>query len=366
MLFVLLSTACGGGGGGGSPGDGGHGTRSFFLGFTDFPHASSIEAVAAAFDVIARDGDMAVLHFDGGVPWQEALDGTPYPASVREDIAGKARAVPPGHGLYLAVTPIGFFRDELAPRWGERPGEPLEPPWDTRGFDHPSVIEAFRNHCERMIELLSPDFFAFAIEANVLADVAPDRWPAFVVLARSVYESLKARHPALPIFLTLEAEAFHRAPRAQRAAIAEVLPFTDLIAVSAYPFTEQPDPGRLQEDYFAALAALAPAKPFAIAETGWPAEDVTAPYPVFIPATESSQLAYVRRLLDDSDRLSARFVTWFFTRDYDDFWQSDLRSSPIASVARLWKDTGLYDGAGAPRPALAAWRRRLALPRAEP
>ena len=116
-------------------------------------------------------------------------------------------------------------------------------------------------------------------------------------------------------------------------------------------------------NYFTELANLASNKPFAIAETAWPAEDVTAPYPVLIPATEATQQAYLERLLADSDSLSAAFVCWFFTRDFDDFWESDLQFNAIAPTIRLWKDTGLYDGKGNTRPALILWREYLALQR---
>ena len=341
-------------------------TRTYTLGFTDFPHAFSSAAVAAAYDVIARDGDLAVMHFDGGVPWQQALDGTPYPPNVQGELTSKARSIPAGHEVYLAVTPIGFTRDGLAPKWETTTDEPLDPPWDRRTFDHPEVITAFGNHCERMIQNFAPDYFALAIEANMLAYFVPSQWPAFVTLADSVYRRLKRAHPDLPVFITLQANAFHLSPSAQRAAIADILPFSDLIAVSAYPFTDQPDPDLLPADYFAQLANLAPDKPFAIAETAWPAEDVTAPYPTFIPASDSTQLAYMQRLLADCDKLSARFVTWFFTRDYDDLWETHLKSSPIAAIARVWKDTGLYDGAGNPRPALQPWREKLALRRVTP
>ena len=72
------------------PGNGSQENRSYALGFTDFPHANSSEAVAAAFAVIANDGDMAAMHFDGGVPWQEALDGAPYPQNVQAELSSKA------------------------------------------------------------------------------------------------------------------------------------------------------------------------------------------------------------------------------------------------------------------------------------
>ncbi len=361
-LFLTLSIACNNGG----PTDSGNNkpeSRSYAMGFTDFPHAFTSAAVADAYAVIARDGDLAVLHFDGGVPWQEALDGAPYPQNVQDELTSKAGSVPAGHVVYLAVTPIGFTRNRLAANWGITTDEPLRPPWDTRPFDHPDVIKAFGNHCERMIQIFSPDYFALAIEANMLAQFVPSQWPAFVTLADSVYRRVKRGYPDLPVFITLQANTFHLSPTAQSAVIAEILPFTDLIAVSAYPYTDQPDPELLPADYFSEIANLAPDKPFAIAETAWPAEDVTAPYPVFIPASDSTQRAYVERLLADCDRLAARFVTWFFTRDYDELWESHLKSSPVASIVRLWKDTGLYDGAGNPRPALTPWREKLALPR---
>ena len=99
-----------------------------------------------------------------------------------------------------------------------------------------------------------------------------------------------------------------------------------------------------------------------MAETAWPAEDVTDPYPVRIPANEENHRLYVERLLADADRLSAVFVTWFFTRDYDAFWTSEIRFLDDAPLLRLWKDTGLYDGGGNQRPALAVWRDWLERP----
>ncbi len=116
-------------------------------------------------------------------------------------------------------------------------------------------------------------------------------------------------------------------------------------------------------DLFDALARLDPSKRFAVAETAWPAEDVTAPYPAFIPADEERQRLYVERLLADAERLDAAFVCWFFTCDYDDLWQTTLKNLENAALIRLWKDTGLYAGDGRARPALASWRRVLQRPR---
>jgi hypothetical protein len=329
------------------------------LGFTDFPHARTDEAYLAAWSVIENDGNMAVLHFDGGVPWPEALAEIRYDQEFENELSSKESLLPIGHVVYVAVTPIAFTRDSLAAYRGAEPNMPLPPPWDTLSFDDADVLTAFTNYCETMIDNFTPDYFAYAIEANMLLTLAPEKWDGFVVLAEAVYTAIKAWHPDLPVFITLHTEFFHDDPVTQQAGIAAVLPYTDLMALSSYAYGRYPDPADIPADHFFALHDLAPAKSFAIAETAWPAEDVTAPYPMEIPADTLRQLAYIDRLLSDADSIDAVFVTYFFTRDFDEFWEAELQYSPMADVIRFWRDTGLYDGDGNPRPALASWRAYL-------
>jgi len=214
-----------------------------------------------------------------------------------------------------------------------------------------------------MIEEFDPHYLAYGIEVNMLRRLAPERWPAFTRLAAAVYPRLKAAHPALPVFLTFQVDLLVIDREEQEAAIREVLPYTDVMAASSYWYSVSPDPRDLGPSHFDTLARLAPEKPFAVAETAWPAEDVTEPYPRLIPEDEESQRLYVDLLLDDAERLRALFVCWFFGRDFDDFWVTALASNPDAALLRLWRDTGLYRGDGTPRPALDSWRAALARPR---
>ena len=115
LALGLAAAACGGAD---PAGPASEPPRSYALGFTDFPHARSFEAVAAAQRVVRTDGDLIALHFDDGVPWEEAFRGAPYPAGFREDLERRAASLPAGHVRYLAVTPIAFARDRLAPRRG--------------------------------------------------------------------------------------------------------------------------------------------------------------------------------------------------------------------------------------------------------
>jgi hypothetical protein len=119
----------------------------------------------------------------------------------------------------------------------------------------------------------------------------------------------------------------------------------------------------LPPNYFGAVTALLGGKPIAFAETAWPAEDIGAPYPLFIRTNEGLQRSFLELLLNEADQRDAEFVTWFFSRDYDSYWESRLGSLPDSALFRLWKDTGLYDGEGTPRMALGLWRSFLERPK---
>jgi hypothetical protein len=352
---LLLATSCGGltGPDGGFP-------RTFALGFTDFPH--DLGNSAAEWNIIATDGDLAVINFESGVPWQEALDGTEFPANLEGTINLKRGYIPSGHVVYLALTPLNAAGNGLA---GHAGGSHPDPdPWAGYNFDAEDVIDAYAAYCERMIDEFSPSYFAYAIDANRLA-AYPSKWEAFLDLAAATYTTIKSEHPNTRVFVTLSADTYHEDPAAQTEALSGLLFYTDMIAVSGYPFTEPlADPALLRSDYFSALADLSFGKPFAITETAWPAEDIGEPAEPFfwIEADQTTQLAYLERVIDDCDYLNAEFLCWFLTRDYDEAWDEYYQYWGSAPELRIWRDTGLYNGYGDPRPALAEWHQTLARP----
>lgn len=334
--------------------------RGYAMGFTPYPHDGGLQGLQDALGLIETEGDLAAMHYDGGVPWVEALAGAPWPAAYRAEVEGKANAVPSGHEVYLAVTPISFERDAMAPYSGADGVVRLPEPWNAYPLNHPDVIEAYGAFVLRMVDLYDPDYFAYAIEPNLFAENRPGDWPAFVELAASTYQRVKAAHPDLPTFVSIQAEWFHRAPAAQTAFIADLLPYTDLIAISSYPYIDSVVASAMPDDYFEVLRALAPEKPFAVAETGWPAEPVGAPYPAAIASDEAAQAAFVDWLLADAERADAAFVTWFLPRDLDGQWEAGLSTLPVAPTARLFRDNGLFAGDGTPRAALDRWREAFA------
>lgn len=349
---VALLLACGGDGGQGPGGP----ARSFAMGFTDWPSAATQAAVDSAYQAIRDDGDLAVYHNDGGVPWQEAASGAPFHPNVTGKFADQVARFPAGHKMLLTATPINFFRDGLALHLGAATSEPLAAPFDTLGFADTLVIRAYTAYCERLISTFHPTWFAYAIEANMVASKAPAQWPAFLVLAESVYTTLKRNHPTLPVFATIQLETLYENLAQNGPAALQLLQWSDVFALSTYPYAFAANPGQLPADYLTGLTSIANGKPIAISETGWPAEAVTAPYPLTIPGSPVWQRAWVDKLLADVNGMNGVFVNWFFSRDYDTLYETTLRPLPDSAIARFWKDDGLYAGDGTPRPSLTSWR----------
>jgi hypothetical protein len=119
----------------------------------------------------------------------------------------------------------------------------------------------------------------------------------------------------------------------------------------------------LPNDWFSDVAALDPAKKFAIAETGFIAEESYHNWQNgrTVGGTEAAQAAYVRHLLTSANRQQAQFVVWFFPQDVDDFWKR--QTNPLARwFVKIWRDSGLVDGNGREREGMKEWDRWLKLP----
>jgi hypothetical protein len=329
---------------------------------TPLAYAVTEESKDAIYDVLDDHVDAVCHHFDGGVPWPEALAGSPYHENVLADIERRLTRTAPDKKIYLALTPIVTLRDGLADYWAEDSNRPRPGEWAGRDFDSPEVIQAYTNHCRYMIDRFDPDYVAYGIEVNLLKKLNPAAFEKYLTLVRQVYPVLRKEYPELPLFLSLHVDTFREDPETQGAAIAQLLPYTDYIAVSTYPFTRHADPADIPADWFSQLADLAPEKPFAVAETGFIAERlVIDAMGVDIPGTAEWQNEYLEFLTSECQRLDARFAVWFVPRDYDELWEFWEPFDPPQWI-KLWKDTGLLDGAGDPRPSLGTWDALRALP----
>ena len=336
-------------------------TRPFLMGVTPFPYAGDTRSFSQALDYAEDDGDLIVHHFDDGIPWEQALTGADYPESYIGEMDARDIFSPDDSLRYIAVTPINFGRDGLAQTRDESGQVPLEAPWDSKAFDDPDVVTALLNHIDWMVDHLHPDYLAYGVEVNMLAHSRPELWDSFVRLASQVYPVLKERYPDIPIFTTFQVDWLHAYPEEQEAAIRDMLPYTDILAASSYRYANQTAPAD-GSNYFTALHDIAPDKPFAVGETGWPAEDVVDPWPDAIEGSPEGQREYVEWLIQQSVELNAEFIVWYLPRDLDIYWDAVLHADPQAATLRLFKDMGLRDGGGEVRPAGQLWHEWAARP----
>jgi hypothetical protein len=328
-------------------------SRCFRMGFTAFPHDISIEAVEQTRQFVRANADLIAHHIEG-VPWAEALRDAPFPKEVVSEHESKRSMKPPGAKVYLAVSP---GRGDL--KLPDRGATPLPPELKGKSYDDPLVKRAFLTYCRRCIDFFEPDYLAIGIEVNEIFSAGADKWRAYVELHRYVYGELKKEHPSLPIFasFTLHNMVKDRGP--MLASWEELMPFNDLVAVSFYPFLTA-------EPAEKALAWLIETfdrfeKPYAMVETNEAGDRLVFPQSKYvIPGTPEKQAAYLRTLLALAEQRRFRFVVLFIHRDYDALWDKIKATAPELFIA--WRDCGLVDEQGKPRPAYTVWREYFERP----
>ncbi len=341
-------------------------TRSFELGFTPWPYDATATAVNFVYTEIAMRGDFIAHHLDAGIPWEEALSGTPYPAEVEAEINARLDNTPAGMRTYLALSPLNGLRSGLADNWGGSPNQPLLPPWDSRGFDDANVISAYTNFASDLIRRFDPDYFNLGIEVSELAlnDIAA--FDRLVVFTEAVASSLKSQFPNLQLMISVALKSPGSADATTiTAELPRLVQFIDVVGISVYPYVffehlDSGDPSQLPADWLSQIAAITGGKSVAIAETGWPAESLVIPvFGVDVASDAQKQDAYVTTLFSAAETLDAKFIVWFALVDYDALWNGPLQQSP---VAQIWRDTGLYDENLNSRPALDTWQMKLSTP----
>jgi hypothetical protein len=318
----------------------------------------------------AKNADLFVVHTTEGVPWVESLSGAPVEqmgASLVAKWTKHEQSVTANQKLYVALTPLDDGRAKLADYWGASEHMPLPGTWATATFDSPDVKKAYLEFCRAAVKFFSPDYLAIGIEVNLLKKNTPADWSKYVDLHKATYTALESEFPSLPVFVTMTGvdlldqwtDANHTE---QMAALADVLPYSDYLGISFYPYMS----AHLTDPYpataFADLVKLAGGKPVVIAESGYPAQAFSIPsYGLSFQGTPAKQSAFVADLLGAADTHAMPFAVHFLVRDYDALW-STIPAGPQQDFAAVWRDTGLYDETGTARPALGVWQAALARP----
>jgi uncharacterized protein (TIGR03067 family) len=329
------------------------GKRSFRMGFTGFVYDTTLQAVLASRKFVRENGDILAHHIEG-VPWAEALNGQPFPKAILEEWEGKKSATPPKGKVFLAVSP-GRGDLKVADKGG-----PLPIKLKGKAYDDPLVMKAYLNYCRRAVEFFKPDYLAIGIEVNEIHDLGVKSWQAYVALHKHVYAELKKEHPNLPIFASWTLHNMFKKRGGMLEEWKKLMPHNDLVAVSYYPFFVA------DKDRLAALGWMTDQfdgfkKPYAMVETNDAAERLPLPKAkVVIEGTPEKQEAYYRALLGLAQRHDFVFVVSFVHQDYDALWERIKATAPELFIA--WRDCGLLDEKGRPRPAYKVWKGYFDLP----
>lgn len=339
-------------------------SRHFRMGFTPFPYEISPAGVEYVYSKLSTEADIINHHFDNGVPWQEALTGADFDPGIMNDWSYRKSKTASGHKTYVSVTPINFSRMGLAAYRGEHDNMPLPEPWSGYRFNDEPVKTAFLNYCKRVIEYFTPDYFGMSIESNLLYLQKPELWSDYLELHEYVYDQLKSLYPDMPVFASvagapmLDGFLENTDHVQQRLAVMQVLEMSDYYAISFYPYLTGYLGNPYPENTFDELFSISP-KPIIVAETGYTAETFTMDNgegAVTIHTDPAKQQKFVDDLLAASEKWKVRFIIYFTLRDYDQLW-AQLGSPTDLNIA--WRDAGLYDEDGNPRPALNSWREYL-------
>lgn len=334
-------------------------SRPFHLGASPFPHDLSVEAVAELQNFLKEHVELVSQKLDEGVPWPEALGSTPYDPALDKKIE-EAAGRPEGKKLLLSTTPLNGAKDGLAGHRGALPNLPLLGAWASKDFDDPMVARAYLAWCREIIRRTRPDYFVYVMEANAQAK-NPARWKKFVLFVRDIYQALKKEHPELPLLFTIQLEGYYENEANQRAALRQILPYSDYVTVTSLPNVRESNPAKLPKDYFSKVAALGGGKPFAVAETAFLGEDLTiAGFERVGKAAWQDE--YLKWLLEDCAKLNAKFVVWMLPRDFDLLYEKLFANTPL-DFFKIIKDTGLIDGLGKPRKSFETWQAWMKLPR---
>lgn len=354
--------------------------RKFHMGFAYQPHDWNDAAFAYAFQKVDEFGDMIGIFFDSFIPWQEAYDNSTYHAVQEAEIKKRLNGIRPGQKVLLGLSILGMDRVSLSGNLGETEG-PRTGIWADKTFNDPQVIKAYLNYCARMIRLFNPDYLVYVMEVDAgLTSLKDPRFQNLLAAIKQLYPALKKAHPNLPILLEFMLENDEEMKK-RAAVVHALLPYSDMYAVSSYPFLMTGgDAADIPRNWFARVKTIAPGKPFAIVEGNHLAENFYHPTMgirlpgkkkrLLIPGTEAWQADYIAFLLEQAQSLDAEFVLQWNIRDLDQLmtllagggsdW--DPKIEPFLGLAT---DCGLIDENGRARPSLGIWRRWLDRPKSK-
>lgn len=345
-------------------------TRSFYMGVTPWPADFTVEEVNAAYNFINNHCDIVSHHFDEGVPYQEAFSNSGWPAGLVTEVNARKAGTAAGKKILLSSSALSLSRITRAPysRFSETMDPLVKNRWAALPFNSDSVVTAYVNYILYLNDVLQPSFINFGVESNEINWGSTD-FALYKDFISKVYQRLKAAVPGKPLMVSFMVTEF---PASLNFAH-QLLPYTDYIALSAYPYTHvsssasgNTDPALFPSNFFTRFIDLDNNKPFCFAETGYIAEDLVIPvFNLNKQGRAEWQNKYLEQICQLTNERKGKFIIWFCQKDYD-AGNNTLRSLGVyQDLFSFWEDTGLTDENNSHRPAYTTWLKWKAVKKSE-
>lgn len=333
-------------------------TRNFYMGVTPWPGNFNFADLDIAYNFINNHCDMVSHHFDEGIPYEEAFYSQTMPLALQQQVEYRNIKTNNNKKVLLSVSALNLDRNQRADYYNTSTvSTTIQQQWMAKEFNDATVITAYINYMNYLIAGFQPDYINFGVESNVESFDAAE-FLKYKDFLSQVYTSLKNSHPTIPIFISFIAD--NSTQGFQNAT--QLLPYTDYIGISAYPFTTingsltgETNPNTITANYFEKYINMAN-KPFCFAETAYIAEDLVVPfYGLDKQGTQEWQKAYLQKVLDLCQNYNAEFLIWFCSKDYDEGNLYLQQQGQYFDLLAIWQDTGLIDENGNQRLSYGLW-----------
>lgn len=337
--------------------------RTFYMGVTPWPADFTAAEVDTSYAFINNHCDIVSHHFDDGIPYEEAFTKQPMPTQLQNDVNYRVSQTNASKKILLSVSALNLSRLHKADYYTNSiVATTIQNSWESLPVNHPNVVSAYVKYISWLIDSFQPDYVNYGVESNVLTFPSTD-FALYKDFLSQVYPQLKANYPTIPFFVSFivdeSNEGFSYAQ--------QLLPYTDIIGLSSYPYVTvsssvggNTNPNLFPPNYYERFINMAN-KPFAFAETAYIAENLVIPsYNLNRQGSLEWQKSYLEKISQLSNQYNAEFVIWFCSKDYDAAIPTIQSLGLYQDLFLFWRDTGLKDQNGQPRPSYQLWKNWLA------
>lgn len=332
-----------------NPGGPNGATRTYHMGFSNFPAAPDTMSVRRTLELVLEHGDAAIMHLD--VPWAELLAGNDADSLARANVRPLVNFYRASQLLVVIETDVtnGINRTAEAPALVAL----------GRSLTEDTVQKLYESYVVALANETQPLYLGLASETNLIRLAGPPGvYDAIVNMTNAAAPKIHDVSPT-SLYVSVQVEvAWGRlgGPNTYVGIDQDLadFPFISALGLSTYPYLGGfAAPSAVPDDYFARLANSA-VLPVLVTEGGWSSADIGA-----IHSSPDLQASWIRRASELLD--AARAAAWF-QLDITDlnlaafgFDPNDPQLAPFAKI-------GLLDTSFVPKPALLAWDSVFALP----